>query len=81
MTKDNNEDYEYYCKVCGMFDDLLDDERFGFYTKEVFMDNHIRYASDTMIREEFRRRGLSLDEPYDTIHRREQRITPLFEDD
>ena len=68
MDRQNkDEEFEQYCEVCGMFANLYDDEEASFFNKESFIDDHIRYASDCMIRKEFIRRGLSLENPMQRI--------------
>jgi hypothetical protein len=68
--QNNDEEFEQYCEVCGMFADLYNDDDASYYNKETFIDDHIRYASDCMIRKEFIRRGLSVEDPYQRIMQR-----------
>lgn len=68
--KEYDEEYEQYCHVCGMFADLYNDEDASYYNKVTFIDDHIRYASDCMIRKELIRRGLSVEDPYQRIMHR-----------
>ena len=68
--KECDEEFEQYCHVCGEFAELYNDEDASYYNKESFIDDHIRYASDCMIRKEFIRRGLSVEDPYQRIMQR-----------
>ena len=67
IEKENDEEFEQYCHVCGAFAELYNDEDASYYNKVSFIDDHIRYASDDMIRKEFIRRELSLENPMQRI--------------